>query len=511
MILPPQVNLAEIAYLMFQEEHELERQARIVRVRDRYESAMSDSQAAAIASDLTNLNSTEIDGLNLMYIAGRTVSTRLELQGFTATAEGPAGEAPDGSEVSPVQQWANDFFRDTGLSALQANIHDWTIRDGAAAIILSYDEDANGNGRVRLHTHERFTSADVGGDNTGIIPHWRNDDPRQGLQAVTKRWTETTWRNNEPTTAQRMTIYIDDQTDANGPPARIEKYIMNDAGLWVPHEDEGDPGWPLWRTDNRMESGNSLPLPAIVFTTADELPLNRRIMGLSAGANELLGSFLTAAKLSAHQLIAAFGWVPTTDGLPLADDGSNAMTTRPRQIIGTTKSRRDADVKAIQAGDTTGLLDGVDRLAVWAALTEGLPVKNFMFSRSAHSAQSLRQGEAELDAISNRLRALHAPQWESLIETAAAYYAAWGKPDQTVDETAVFSAIYASKEKQQGPEEDVNAMQAAGLPDEMIWRMALDLTDNDVARAKQLLAEASTNTIDIGDNEDNEEKGDEES
>ncbi|PJF23607.1 MAG: hypothetical protein CUN56_00140 [Phototrophicales bacterium] len=475
MILPEQVNLAEVAFLAFKEAEELETQSRVVLARKRDDTAMSQQLAAAIAADLSATPSTEVDGINLAHIVKRSVANRLNLLGFTADSE-------------KAQLWVDELFERGNLNAIQYDVIEAALRDGEAGIIVDYDEEAQS---FRFYPHQRFTAVEVGGDGEGIRPYYRNNDPNQPLQAIAKRWTETTWNKRKPETAQRLTLYIAEQP---GLPARIEKYKMNNAGAWQEHQDPSDPTWPLWWTDTRTKRGQSLPIPAIIFSTPDRQPISRRILGLQAASNELLATYLGASRLSAYQILVAFGWLPTTDGKPPAEDGSNLLKIRPRQILGAPNKRpSEASLSAIPAGDTSGLLDGIDRLNVWAALVAGMPVKNFIFSRSANSAQSLRQGEAELDAEVNKHQSYFGGAWKLLAATCAAIAAAYQSLPTEIED-AIFTPLFAPKEKQGDILNDVQAMKLAGIPDEIIWQRILNLLPNEAEQVQRIADENSQET-----------------
>jgi hypothetical protein len=413
MILPVITPLAEIAFLSYREEEELERQARIIKARELVAGYFPDELAEKIAEFFPGLDESDIEGINLPKIALETVIRRLSFDqvtsvppdieqtggvipssnGETGEAEQPLGDPDTDIFLRRIMDWNN-------IAVLQRELHRATERDGEAFVLLRYDpfavyyRDETIVGRPEMFVHERFTDAGTtwktfNGSGQGCKAHYKNDDVNQKLEMISHRWIDQIYNaeTGRFDAVQRMVLYINQQgepelADSDYLPARIEKYLLDENGEWQPHQDPGDDefgGWPLWWTDNQDESGKSLPIPAIHFRNEELTPAHKQIWGLQAMLDQAFASLGTGIVMTGQQMIKVFGFHPTTDGQPLADDKSNALTVGPRQIIGTaTKGPRDADADTIEPGDLAPIVQGMDKISIWAAFVLGLPVANFM-------------------------------------------------------------------------------------------------------------------------------------
>ncbi len=441
MILPKQVNLAQLAYLQHQADEEKERQARVIKARELYAGYMDEILAEETADYLIGGEEEDIEGINLMAIALNTTVRRLNIQSIKAIPgnldEGAAssGTEADDKEIEAQNTWIKRVYKYNKVANLQRDLHRWTERDGEAFLIIDFKlgalwpDDPTKKGLPKFYIHERYTDAGVAwkeipGSSDGCKAHYRNNDHNQELDMVSKRWIEQRWEEEEFVPYQRMNLYIAEQGDIEIPeseymPARIEKYVLGEGGEWDQYKDEGDMDWPLWWTVNQTEAGESLPLPVIHFRNEEMVPGSKRLWGIQHGMDQLFASLLGAETMSGMQMLVALGFFPTTDGNAPADDGSNLMKVGPRQIIGTSqKGPREADVKTIEPSPIQPILEGMDKLAIYCSFVGSLPVSNFIFSRAVASSETLRQGDAELVGRVNELRDLLEVSWQSVFTVA---------------------------------------------------------------------------------------------
>jgi hypothetical protein len=229
-----------------------------------------------------------------------------------------------------------------------------------------------------------------------------------------------------------------------------------------------DEEWPIWWTEDGTQIGESLPLPVFVFQSDEGEPAFKRAWGLQAGMDQMWSAMLSGGTLSGHPLLVALGFMPTTDGQALAEDGSNAMVSAPRQIIGTTKSKAEADMKQIPPADPRSIIDVMDKISIFFALVTGLPLKNFTFTRQVSSGEALRHGEVELVASANELTDLFEPEWIEAFSLARKLDNLYGSGSW--DESLEIAVQWAPKEtvSQEVKKDEVEGKLAAGVPQDQI-------------------------------------------
>lgn len=495
MILPDQVNLAQVAYFQHQLEEELEYQARIVKARALDAGYYDDDLATQTLKYLVAGQANEIEGINLMAIALRTIIRRVDIQSISATDE-------------EFEKYLLSVYSQIGLDSMQAEIHKGAERDGEYFVIIDYDLNtkrdwAEGEvlGLPSIFLHERYTSAeatfgtDEAGSNEGCKAHYRNGDPNQQLDMVSKRWIETRWENEEPVTQARMTLYIAKQNET---PARIEKYVQ-DGDEWSQHQDEyvDETGtvqteeWPIWWTEDRTETGRSLPIPVVHFRNEEITPITKRLWGMQSGMDHAWSSMLGAITLVAHQIFTAFGFYPTTDGKPPADDGSNALTIQPRTIIGNADVKPgDASFDAIDPGDLRPLIDAMDKVAIYTSFVAGLPINNFVISKSVASSSTLRQGESDLVAHVNALFRLFGRSWSQVFEIMRELENLFGVDEYNPSKTEVLWAD-AETVNIEAVTAEATAQYNTGIPWQVIARTKWGYSDEQITEMQKILDTAA--------------------
>ena len=495
MLLPRQVNLAELAFLIHKSDEETEAQVRVIKGRELYAGYMDPTLADVAAELLIGADETDVEGINLVSIGIDTTVRRITLTGFevnpavvgdTANQEAQAGAGTETSpEVQEAEAWLDSFYKNNRLDVISKELHRNTERDGEAFLIVDYDpeyedpKDATKIGAVRCYSNQRYTSAEnvwktFQGDNEGCKAHYRNNDPNQQLDMVSKRWIEEFFEDEEIKQRSRMTLYIGEVgSDAAGDKikSRIEKYVLGDSGEWDQWKDPEDQDWPIWWTEGQSEAGVSLPLPVIHFRNEAILPASKKIWGLQNSMDQLWVSFINAQLTAGHQILVAFGFYPTTDEKPPAEDGSNLFRVAPRSILGTaTKSPREASLDAIQPAPAEPLMQALDKNAIDASFVGGLPVSNFVYSKAVASSETLKQGDAELIARINELMGLWTYSWVTALNAARAVQNALGEGGGTLDIAVEMVPMWEQPERR-----DMNhltreaaAKRNAGVPEYVI-------------------------------------------
>lgn len=453
---------------MHQAEEELELQARVIKARELY-AGYIDSDLAEHAADIyLGADASDIEGINLMAIAINTTIRRITLSGFEVVApsktkgEGnePTQDGEGDSSIQAIEAWIKKFYQVNRIETISRDLHRMTERDGEAFLLIDYDpeyvypRDPSQVGIAKFYINERYTDAGTTwksfqGTNEGCKAHYRNNDPNQPLDMVSKRWIETYWEDEEIKSRPRMNLYISEVgSDLVGDrvPARIEKFSLNEAGEWEEYRDEGDEEWPIWWTEGGTDTGVSLPIPVIHFRNEELEPGQKKIWGLQTSMDELWVSFMNAQLMTGHQLLVAFGFYPTTDEQPPAEDGSNLLKVSPRQIIGSAaKLPRDASLEAIPPAPAEPLLQGLDKTAIYASFVGSLPVSNFIFSKAVASSETLKQGDAELVARINELIGLWTFSWSAAMDIARKLTTMYG--GETLDEAPAILPRWDSPER----------------------------------------------------------------
>ena len=500
MILPDQINLAEIAFYMHQLDEELEIQSRIVKARALDDGFFDEDLAIKTQQYLVGGDASELEGINLMSIVLRTILRRIDVAGLSC-------------EDETVQEWANGVWDANQLDAKQGDVHRGAERDGEFFVIVDWDrtaprpwEEGEEVGAPVFYLHERYTSAEATygeevGSNTGCKAHYRNDDPNQPLDMVSKRWIETNWVDGEAVTTQRLTLYIAQQNET---PARIEKYLM-DGDEFAQHQDEyiDEAGtlqteeWPIWWTDDLTENGLSMPLPVVHFRNEEMRPISFRLWGMQNGMDHAWSSLLSGVTITAHQIFTAFGFWPTTDGNPPEDDGSNLIKIGARTIIGNADtSPTEASFNALEPGNLLPIIDAMDKIAIYCSFVAGLPINNFVVSKQVAGSGTLRQGEADLVGHVNALWRLFGHSWSQCFEIARRLeaHSAFGANEMAM---ARVTPLWA-------PAETVNieaviaeavAQTQTNIPWQIVAQTKWGYTQEEVTQMEQMLSEAGV----IGD------------
>jgi len=497
MILPDQVNLATIAFQQHQIDEELELQARVIKAREMYAGQYDEVLAEKTAALSVGTEEEDHEGINLVSIALNTKVRRLNLEAVRAEPPEDTGEAEISEDELNLQNaFFTAIFDQNNLAILQKDLHRNIERDGEAFLIVDYaldetwDKDETITGMVKFYIHERYTSAEVSwkdfpGSNEGCKAHYRNNDHNQPLDMVSKRWIETIYEDNEPVERQRMTLYINKQLET---PARIEKYYLDEAGEWSQFQDELDIGWPIWWTQSGgQDPESSLPLPVIHFRNEQLEPGQKKLWGMQFGLDQFYSALVAAEVMTGHQLLVAFGFYPTTDGQPVDDEESNVMEVGPRQIIGApNKTPKDASLDVVQPANVTPILDGIDKLAIYSSFVAGLPVANFVFSKSVASSETLRQGDSELIAQVNELITIWEKSWTDVFKLARTLDMLWG--NRTYDLTVPVRGAWSPPERREINylKIEAEAKREAGVPEATILQEVYGYTEK---QAEKLLQE----------------------
>lgn len=341
--------------------------------------------------------------VNVTRIVTAAVVERLVVNNFDSDETGMVEPQPDalgGAQpaiVKPVANWAWQVWRANKMDAKQRRVHEAAVRDSEAFVIVDWDSEHT---RPRFTPHLRYVDqsgssrADVG---EGCKAFYANDDPDQALLYVTKRWTEVLYNGTQRTDRQRLTMYF---------PDKIVKYAGY-PGAWHPFRDERDTEWPIPWLDRR---GMPLGIPVAHFTSQDMEA--REAWPAQNAINYLSTLELTAADMTAFQILVALGWEPI-------DSNGNPLTIAAGTWVGTTKGTdKGADVRVIPPADIAPISNLIEGWIFRAAMATDTPVSRFLTSKAIAAEGTQKQQEAPLIAKIRNRQGEIGNGWERCMEIA---------------------------------------------------------------------------------------------
>lgn len=393
--------------------------------------------------------------LNVVKVIVSAVLELLILQGMSTDESG---------ENKPVAAWLSDVFRENQLVNLADDLHEAVLRDREAFLIVDWDDE---KGIPRYTLHERFIDlAAAGGTGTGCWMLYENDDLYQPPILAVQQWSETVMRGERRTTRNRRTVYY---------PNRYERYYSNGAD-WVPFEGdelpdndagegERDSYVVPWTTDGTL-TGDPLGIPVIHFRNKGFSPEAFEALPIQDGINKLFVDVLGAGDLAGFPLLVALGFYPTTDGKEPKTDGSNLIKIAPRSWIGTTKSKTDAEVKQIEAGDLTKLMDTLLTTITLAAQITDTPVSRFVMTKQIAGAETLKEQDGPLMSKVDKRSSLLGTAWVQAAEMGLRLHNV-KSANNKLNEKVQISAVWRKKAD---IDELIKKRNGLKIPLEQLWK-----------------------------------------
>lgn len=436
-------TLPELTYAHWRAEEEREIQYSIIKAREYH-----DGEQFVYLTDRMRefLNIEEDADFNMNICRGvvEAITEKLTVSGFKCADE-------------KTSEFAWSVWLANGMDGKQVDLHDMTIRDREAFVFVAFDPDEK---RVILIPHQRYTDAEIEGDNEGCKATYANDDPNQELLYVSKRWVEYLGGGK---TRLRLTVYHKD---------RIEKYYMvNGIFVQISEEimkEEGDSEWPIRWVDS---SGSPIGIPVVHFINQGFRQEARDAWPMQDAANKTLLDMLAAADLSGFRIYKAFGWIPTSDGEPLEDDQSNALNISPAMIIGS--KNPDGSFDAVEASDPTPLINMLQQIIYYAAIVTRTPVSRYQFSGMVAAEGTLKQQQESLLAKVKLRQTTFGSKWSSVMSIARRLENIYGAGG--LDDTAQIETLWDKAE----PRDRLQELQelqiekdALNVPLKMLWRKA---------------------------------------
>lgn len=424
---------------------EEERQKEIVLCR-RYHDGI---QGVELTDRLEQFLGTDVEfRMNVCRTVVMALVERLRVQAF---------DAPD----DKLAEWAEELWEANNLDALQEDIYEGALRDGEYFTVVSWDEEEE---RASIIPHQRYTDVQVEGDGFGCWMVYNEDDYNQKPLHGVKQWTEMLPEARENEIIQQAT-----QRRNHYYPDRVEKYKRSIQGDWEPYQPPEDDDWPVLWVDSNDEP---LGIALVHFSNKglrceawDALPLQNAI-------NKSLIDLLSSSDLTAFRIFYSLGFVPTTDGKTPAEDRSNWLKLEPGQVVGTTKSARDAEFGAIEPARLSELMDLTHQLVLWLAMVTNTPVSRFISTKLIASDATLKEQEGPLLARVTSRQVRFGNAWTKCLDMARRLDNAFGEDE--VNEEEVIELIWAEGAAR-GEQEKLDLLekkQSIGIPQKQLWKEA---------------------------------------
>ena len=427
----------DVMRLQALEDEEITDQKEIILGR-RYYDGNQDVYLNERALEYLGLHSENKFKMNVCKVVVTSVLDELHLVGVGA---GEAGNS------KPIADWASKVLAFNRIDEFQKYVHECALRDRESFVIVDWDTD---NGSPRFTWMPRYTSlsTNVDGDEMGVVMYYPDDDYSQHPIAAVKRWIEMIPDGPIYKKRMRMTIYY---------PDRIERFVFM-AG-WEQYVDNDGDQWPIPWVD---QAGKPLGIAAIHFRNAGMRPEHWDAIPMQDATNKLFVDILGSADSTGFRVFFTSGFIPTMDGLPLDQEGSNVAVIAPGQLIGTTKE--GATMSAIDGADPTPLVNTLTQIIQYTAHITATPPSRFSNSAQVQSGDSQQEQNKPFFAKLNDRRVRFGRAWEDVMSLARKLENLWGVGG--LDETTVFSALWEHSFSL----DELIKKRTLGVPQEQIWK-----------------------------------------
>ena len=380
--------------------------------------------------------------LNLVRSVVTSMSEKLSVDGFD-------------SEDKAKIEWAKATWEANNMDSVQDDVYEAALSESAHYIIVDWPD--KNRKYARWIPQQQFTPMEAGGDDSGCFLKYPEDDPHQEPEYGVKYWVEymEDERGNKVLT-QRKTLYY---------PDKIAKYRRGKRGDWEAYQDEGDEEWPIPWVDSL---GDPLGIALIPFYNGQLRPEALDGIPVQDAVNKIMLDLLSTEDMTAYRVFVALGFIPTTDGLELKSDLSNALTIKPGIVIGTTKSKTEADMKAIEPADLKPITDSLQQLIVWMALVTDTPVTRFITTKLVSSDETLKQQEQPLIAKVENRQKLFGLGFKRCFELSLKLSSEYA-PEDTPDSEKPLSLVWRSAKSLKDRLEELTLKKGLGVPNEQIW------------------------------------------
>jgi hypothetical protein len=381
--LPPEASLEA-----WQAAEELQRQKNVVDARLYYRgiqgAMLTERQKEFLGFNQDN----ERFALNYCPTVVDAVTERLIIESFIVDDE---------TLSAAIAEW----WRDNRMDLHQQDVHDGAVKTGESFLIVDWDEDEK---RPRFSPHPRYTDPMVrdAGTGFGCKAHYPDDNPALPMRFASKRWLGVLVESGRARPRQMMTLYY---------PERVERYFM--AG-------EGEATWqlleePLPWTMNGQVGGEPIGIPVIHFRNPsvkselwDAIPIQDLI-------NKTSLDIIAAADAAGFPMVAAKGFMPTTDGKDPSSTGTNAIKLYPGVWIPIPEG---GDIEVIRGSDLGPMLETLDSWVIKLAQVTRTPLSRFQVTALTPRAETLKQQDGPLLNKIEKRQVRFGNSWEDSLTIA---------------------------------------------------------------------------------------------
>lgn len=464
-------NPADLAYLAALAADEKAYQRMIVRAR-KYHAGDQPVELTDRMLEFLGITSAEPSFiLNVARLVVMAAAERMKVTGFDSDEE-PSGA--DG--VKALAAWAWERWQQNRNDGIQDEVHTGAIRDGEYFLLIDGDDL---NRRARFTPHQRYTDVqEAGGDGYGVRVFYENENESGPIAYATKHWSEkrtiADGSHIRRVTVKRLNIYW---------PDRLERFEMV-KGEWK------DIGVVPWLDLARQPLG----VPIVHFRNADMRCEAADAWPIQDAINKAFVDLVAAEDIAALPILVFFGFHPTTDGNPPAEDGSNALHITAGGFVSTSRKAGEAGVESVGGSDLSPLLAAIQSKIMWLAGVTSTPPARFQITGQIARAETLKEQETPLLAKLGPKQTLFGNAWEDAFYLARkienTFYGG------TLPEDIILSTQWAptATRDEKNEREGLILEKELGIPEEKIWAK-LGYSQWEIAEMRKLKDEQNARAI----------------
>lgn len=443
------INPVEMAYLDWLVSSVEAEQKSILESRNYYNGAQAEF-LTALVHDFLGLHEDNPFTLNVCETIVTAVANVLNVTSFDTNEKADK----EGNKAQSV--WAQRVWEKNKMDSLQDVVHEFALADKETFVIVEWDPEMT---LPRLVHNQRFIDVGVvsdgkNGDGMGVWMVYENDDIYQKPMYAVKQWVETIWNaGGVPHTITRRTVYYAD---------RIERFVYDNGG-WQPFEDENVQAIQ----PNMDKQGTPLGIPVIHFKNKGYRSEHWKAIPMQDAINKTLVDILAGNDLTAFKSFFAVGFIPTTDGKPLAADGSNAFSIGPGVINGVANAKDGATLQEIEGADMSPMMEVLIKLVTLTAQITDTPVSRFVITAQIASEETIEAQNDALDKKAEDRRGLFGDGWSQVMSIARKITNF--NTAEALNEEVEFTTTWRHDRtlKELGQKREV-----LGIPQEQLWQEA---------------------------------------
>jgi hypothetical protein len=334
---------------------------------------------------------------NLCQLVIDVLAERLSVTGFEPRKEQAQATRQEGDDPQGLCDWASEWWEANRADALQDDVHEAAVRDGAAYLIVDWNAEEK---RPRW-------SLNLALDGTRGMRVYRDPNTGDMLFAV-KKWQVHDPIDQENNGRTRVTLYF---------PDRVEKYISAlgaNSGIggtmWEPYSDSEDEPWPIpWKD----RYGKPLGCAVVEFGNPPGAEITQ-LMPLQDMLNKADIDLIACTDSAGFRIL----YVAGVEAVIGADGVEKPITLSPGHIL--RMSDHQAQLGAIEPTDSQIL---IETCKYWIESIAGVSrTPQYLFQPpggTPPSGESLKQQETGLVHKVERRQRVFGNAWEDVIYLSA--------------------------------------------------------------------------------------------